>query len=292
MPLPASPTIGFIGLGVMGRPMVANLQAAGHRLVVHTRTRSTADEAVARGAAWADTAAVVAAQSDVVITMVGYPRDVEAVYFGEHGILAAAKAGSYLVDMTTSSPLLAARIGEAAHAVGLHALDAPVSGGDIGARDAQLTIMVGSTKEDFRTMRPILEVMGRNVVRQGEPGAGMHAKMANQIAIASCVVGVVEALTYARTAGLDVACVLESIASGSAGSWSLSNLAPLMLAGDYSAGFYVKHFIKDMTIALDSAHAMGIELPGLELAERLYEQVRDLGLEDAGTQALYTLYEQ
>jgi 3-hydroxyisobutyrate dehydrogenase len=291
MRLPSDAVIGFIGLGVMGGPMAGHLLDAGYPLVVHTRTRGKADDLVARGAVWADMPAVAAAQADVAITMVGYPRDVEEVYFGSHGIIAAAKTGAYLVDMTTSSPLLAARIAAAAAVAGLHALDAPVSGGDIGAREARLTIMVGGEAEDFSALEPLLRVMGANVVLQGGPGAGQHTKMANQIAIASGMVGVVEALTYARTAGLDTGRVLDSISAGAAGSWTLSNLAPRMLAGDFSPGFYVKHFIKDMTIAIDSAHVMGLELPGLEQAERMYERLRDLGLEDAGTQALYKLYE-
>jgi 3-hydroxyisobutyrate dehydrogenase len=291
MPLPAHATVGFVGIGVMGSSMAGHLLDAGYPLVVHTRTRTTADDLVARGAKWADTPAVVASQADVTITMVGYPRDVEEVYFGAHGIIAAAKAGAYLIDTTTSSPLLAGRIAAAAAQAGLHALDAPVSGGDIGAREATLTIMVGGQAEDFAAVEELLRVMGANVVLQGGAGAGQHTKMANQIAIASGMVGVVEALAYARTAGLDPSRVLESISAGAAGSWTLTNLAPRMLAGDFAPGFYVKHFIKDMTIAIDSAHAMGIELSGLEQAERMYERLRDLGYEDAGTQALYKLYE-
>jgi 3-hydroxyisobutyrate dehydrogenase len=243
MPLPDRPILGFIGLGVMGHSMAGHLLDAGYPLVVFTRTASKADGLVARGAIWADTPALVAAQCDLVVTMVGYPSDVEEVYLGTHGLLDAAKEGAYLVDMTTSSPKLAEQIAEEAHGFGLHALDAPVSGGDVGARNATLTIMTGGDPEDFDAVRPVLEKLGRNIVLQGPAGAGQHTKMCNQIAIASGMMGVCEALAYAEHAGLAPETVLESIGAGAAGSWSLANLAPRILAGNFAPGFYVKHFI-------------------------------------------------
>ena len=291
MPLPGRPTIGFIGLGVMGHSMAAHLLDAGFPLVVFTRTAEKAGPLLARGARWGETPAVVGAQCDLVITMVGYPSDVEEVYLGRHGLVGAARSGAYLVDMTTSSPRLAERIAEEAHGFGLHVLDAPVSGGDVGARDATLTIMAGGDPADFEEVRPVLEKLGTNIVLQGPPGAGQHAKMCNQIAIASAMTGVCEALAYADRAGLDPGTVLDSISAGAAGSWSLTSLAPRILRGDFEPGFFVKHFIKDMRIALESASEMELDLPGLALAEQLYSRLADIGYENAGTQALYKLYE-
>lgn len=285
--------IGFIGTGVMGSSMAGHLMDAGHVLTVHNRTKARAESLIERGAAWAATPEQAARDVDVVITIVGYPRDVEQVYLGGEGgegVVAAAAPGTHLIDMTTSEPSLAVRIAEAAAARGVHALDAPVSGGDIGARNATLTIMVGATPEQFETVRPVLEAMGRSVVLQGGPGAGQHAKMANQIAIASGMVAVCEMLAYAKAAGLDPARVVESVSAGSAASWSLTNLAPRMLAGEFAPGFYVKHFIKDMRIALAEAGERGLRLPGLELAERLYQELAADGGDDLGTQALFTLY--
>jgi 3-hydroxyisobutyrate dehydrogenase len=286
-----TPTIGFIGLGVMGAPMAGHLLDAGYPLVVYTRTESKAEGLLSRGARWSDTPAEVGAQCDVVITMVGYPADVEEVYLGAHGLLASAKEGAHLIDMTTSSPMLAERLAREAHEVGLHAIDAPVSGGDVGARNASLTIMVGADPVDFDAVLPVLSKLGTNVVLQGPPGAGQHTKMCNQIAIASNMMGVCEALAYAEHAGLAPETVLQSISAGAAGSWSLTNLAPRILRGDFAPGFFVKHFIKDMRIAIDAAHEVDVILPGLELAEQLYERVADLGYAEAGTQALYKLYE-
>jgi 3-hydroxyisobutyrate dehydrogenase len=285
--------VGFIGTGVMGGSMAGHIMAAGYDVTVHNRTRSKAEPLLAKGAHWADTPEDAARDADVVISIVGYPRDVEQVYLGSdsgEGIVAAARPGSYLIDMTTSEPALAERIAEGAGARGVHALDAPVSGGDIGARNAMLTIMVGGAEADFAAVEQILGVMGKSVVLQGGPGAGQHTKMANQIAIASGMVAAAEAMAYAQAAGLDPRRVLESITVGSAGSWSLSNLAPRMLAGDFAPGFYVKHFIKDMRIAIAEAHARGLRLPGLELAEQLYGQLAERGGDDLGTQAVYKLY--
>jgi len=283
--------IGFIGTGVMGKSMAGHLMAAGHRLFVYTRTKAKAAELLERGADWRDSPAELAEDCEVVISIVGYPSDVEAIYLGDGGIVEHANPGAYLIDMTTSSPSLARRIHAAAAARGVHALDAPVSGGDVGAREARLSIMVGGDRAAFEAMRPILAAMGKNIVLQGGPGAGQHTKMSNQIAIASGMMGVCESLAYAKKAGLDPSVVLQSIESGAAGSWSLSNLGPRIIAGNFEPGFYVKHFIKDMKIALDSAEEMGLELPGLALARTLYERLSDAGFAEKGTQALYKLFE-
>lgn len=287
---PKTTTVAFIGTGVMGVSMAGHLLDAGYALVVHNRTQPKAQPLLDRGAIWADTPGEAAATADVVVTIVGYPADVEAVYLGEGGIVDSARDGAYLIDMTTSSPALAIQIAEAAAAHGSHALDAPVSGGDVGARNAALTIMVGGEPSAFAEVEPLLRVMGPNVVLQGEAGAGQHTKMCNQIAIASTMMGAVESLAYARAAGLDPERVLQSIGAGAAGSWTLANLVPRMIAGDTQPGFYVKHFIKDMGIAIASAYEMGLELPGLDLARGLYERLAEMGHADSGTQALIELY--
>lgn len=283
-------TVGFIGIGVMGKSMARNIMGGGYPMHIYTRTREKAQELVAEGAVWEENVASLAAKCDVVFTIVGYPADVEEVYLGEQGILAHIKQGGYVVDMTTSRPDLAARIAEVAAGKGIHALDAPVSGGDIGARDARLSIMVGGEKEVFEAILPLFDLMGKNIVFQGPAGSGQHTKMCNQIAIAANMMGVCEALAYAQKSGLDPQNVLKSIESGAAGSWSLSNLAPRIIKGDFEPGFYVKHFIKDMGIALESAEIMGIDLPGLTLARKLYEKLAAEGCEDLGTQGLFKLY--
>ena len=282
--------IGFIGLGVMGTSMAAHLMAAGHSLTVFNRTREKAEGLIKRGAQWADTPGAVAAASDILISMVGYPHDVEKIYFGEGGILSAMKAGGYVVDMTTSSPKLARRLYEAAKEREIASLDAPVSGGDIGARNASLVVMVGGDRGAFDAVKSIFELLGRTIRYFGPAGSGQYAKMANQIAIASNMMGVCEAVAYAKRAGLDPAEVVETISGGAAGSWSLSNLAPRMLRGDYAPGFFIKHFIKDMGIALASAEEMHLDLPGLKLAKRLYDELSARGMEDNGTQALIQWY--
>lgn len=287
---PEQTTVGFIGTGVMGKSMAGHLQKAGYALHVYTRTAAKAEELIKQGATWHESPASLAAACGVIITMVGYPKDVEEIYLGENGIIANASSGAYLIDMTTSSPQLAARIYEEALKSGMHALDAPVSGGDIGAKNAKLSIMVGGEKTDYEAVRPIFELMGKNIVHQGPAGAGQHTKMCNQIAIASNMMGVCEALAYAKTSGLDPEIVLKSIETGAAGSWSLSNLGPRMIAGDYEPGFFVKHFIKDMGIALSSAEEMGLQTPGLALAKSLYEELSELGYDDKGTQILYQYY--
>ncbi len=285
-------SIGFIGTGVMGKSMAAHLLKAGHSVNIYTRTREKAEELLSQGAEWKSTVAEVAQASQVVVTMVGYPSDVEEVYFGENGILENAAKGSYVMDMTTSSPRLAEKISSTAKELGLHALDAPVSGGDVGAREARLSIMAGGEKEDFEAVLPIMQLMGQNIVYQGKAGAGQHTKMCNQIAIASGMIGVCEAIIYAEKAGLDPSTVLKSIESGAAGSWSLSNLAPRIIKGNFEPGFYVKHFIKDMKIALKSAEEMGLLTPGLKLAKDLYEELAEMGEENSGTHALYKRLKQ
>ena len=284
--------IGFIGLGVMGRSMARHLRSAGYAMSVYNRTRERADEIFALGAEWSPSPADVAKSSDVVITMVGYPHDVEEVYFGEHGILSALREDMLVIDMTTSTPELATRIYDSAKQQGAAALDAPVSGGDIGAREARLTIMVGGDAEAFEKAQPIFQKMGRTITHMGGAGAGQHTKMCNQIAIAAGMMGVCEALAYAQEAGLDRARMIETISTGAAASWSLSNYGPRIIAGDFKPGFYVKHFIKDMKIALSTAASLGLETPGLELALKLYEELTREGHEDSGTQALYKLYSE
>ncbi len=286
----SSHSIAFIGTGVMGRSMAGHLLKAGHALHVHNRTKEKAAALLAAGAHWHDSPGTAAAQADFVITIVGYPGDVEATYFGADGVLAHARPGAVLIDMTTSSPLLARRIAGAATAKGLNALDAPVSGGDIGAREARLVIMCGGAEEAFARAQPIFAVMGKTIARLGGPGAGQHCKMANQIAIAAGMLAWCEALTYAQAAGLDPAKVVETIGSGAAGSWSLSNYGPRALRGDFAPGFYVKHFLKDMRLALESAAEMKLALPGLAQAKKLYDDVAARGWEDYGTQVLYRYY--
>lgn len=282
--------IGFIGLGVMGKSMAANLLKAGFEVFVYTRTKDKASELLSQGAKWASAPKEIAQRANVIISMVGYPSDVEEIYLGENGLIENVKQGTHLIDMTTSTPSLAVKIAEEAKKRGLESLDAPVSGGDIGARDAKLTIMVGGSSEAFEAVRPIFDIIGSNVVHQGPAGSGQHTKMCNQIAIASNMIGVTEAISYAQKAGLDPDRVLRSISSGSAGSWSLSNLVPRMVEGDFEPGFYIKHFIKDMKIALDEAERMGMDAPGLSLSKSLYEGLAEAGEENSGTQALYKHY--
>ena len=285
----AEKVVGFVGTGVMGRSMAANLMKAGITVCVYNRTREKAEDLIADGAIWKDSPGEVAKASDIVITMVGYPKDVEEVYFNANGLLANAQEGAYLIDMTTSSPALAKKIYQTAKDQGIFAMDAPVSGGDIGAREGTLSIMVGADKDAFEEMRPLFELLGKNIQHQGGAGAGQYTKMANQIAIAGNMMGVSEAIAYAKQVGLDPTHVLDSIATGAAGSWSLSNLAPRMIRGDFAPGFYIKHFIKDMGIAIESAEEAGLDLPGLTLAKQLYNQLAREGLEDEGTQALFKL---
>ena len=279
-------SVGWIGTGVMGAAMCGHLLDHGYEVNVFNRTRGRTDALVERGARWCDTPAAAATGARYVVTMVGYPSDVREVILGADGALRGAAPGTLLIDMTTSEPSLAVEIDAAASQRGVDAIDAPVSGGDVGARNATLVIMAGGAPEAFERGRPLFEVLGRTIVHQGGPGAGQHAKMVNQIAISSGMVGVCEALLYAHRAGLDVATVLDTISGGAAGSWSLSNLAPRALRGDFEPGFKVDHFIKDLGIALAEARRMDLALPGLALGEQLYVATRAHGLGQRGTHAL------
>ncbi|MFH1156596.1 MAG: NAD(P)-dependent oxidoreductase [Pseudomonadota bacterium] len=287
---PENTTLGFIGLGVMGKSMASHLLDAGYPLHVYTRTKEKARPLCSRGAVWEDSPAALAARCNLIITIVGYPSDVEQVWLGEGGLIANTGPGSILIDMTTSSPELAVRLFEAGRTRSVKVLDAPVSGGDMGARNAALSIMVGGEKSVFQETLPVFEAMGKNIVFQGPAGSGQHTKLANQMAIAAGLVAVCEALAYSAKAGLDPATVLKSIGAGAAGSWSLNNLGPRMIAGDFAPGFYVKHFIKDMTIALESSKALGLDTPGLILARELYKTLAERGYGELGTQALYKLF--
>ena len=285
--------IAFIGTGIMGGSMAGHLLAAGHPLHVHSRTRAKTEPLLARGAIWHDTPASAAADSQVVFTMLGLPSDVEQVYFGTDaspGIIATASPGSLLIDMTTSSPRLAERIAAAAAARGLAAVDAPVSGGDVGARNAQLVIMAGGDQPAFERARPLLELLGKSVTRLGAAGSGQRCKLANQVAVAVGMVAWCEALAVARAGGLDAAAVQQVISGGAAGSWGLTNLAPRALAGDFAPGFLVRHLVKDIHLARQEAEVTGLELPGLAVAERLYGVLEATGNGDEGTQALLRQY--
>lgn len=289
------PAVGFIGLGIMGGEMAARIAAAGYPLHVYNRTRAKADALVAAGARWHDTPAALARDADIVISIVGTPDDVRSLYAGESdesGVIANARAGALLIDMTTSSPALAIELAALAHERGIAMLDAPVSGGDIGAREGRLSIMVGGDAAAFERALPVLRCVGANIVRQGGPGAGQHAKLCNQIVIASTMLGVCEGLAYAQRAGLDAPTVLGAIGGGAAGGFLLNNLGPKIARGDYAPGFFVEHFLKDMRIASEQAAAMGGELPALELARRLYCELADMGHARSGTQALFALYDR
>jgi 3-hydroxyisobutyrate dehydrogenase len=283
---PGKTRIGWIGTGVMGSSMCGHLIAAGYAATVFNRTPEKARALVEKGAKLADSPRVVAAASDVVFTIVGYPQDVREVTLGPDGTLAGARPGAVLVDMTTSEPALAVEIDRAARAKGVHAVDAPVSGGDVGAREARLSIMIGGEKEVVDALRPLFEVMGKTIVYQGPAGAGQHTKMVNQVLIATNMIGVCEGLLYAYKAGLDLNVVLQSVGSGAAGSWSLNNLGPRMIAGNFEPGFFVEHFLKDMGIALAESRRMNLSLPGLALAEQLYRAVAAQGYARKGTHAL------
>jgi 3-hydroxyisobutyrate dehydrogenase len=280
-------TIGFIGTGVMGKSMAKHIWDAGYPLMIYTRTKEKAEELLKEGVTWASSPKEIAQSADIIISMVGYPKDVEEVYLNEDGLIPNASEGTYLIDMTTSTPSLAKTLYEEGKKRGIHVLDAPVSGGDIGAREARLTVMVGGDRKAYEKILPILKIFGQNIVYQGKAGSGQHTKMCNQIAIASNMIGVCEAIVYAEKAGLNLENVLKSISSGAAGSWSLSNLAPRILRGDFEPGFYIKHFIKDMSIAIEEAEKMNLQLPGLKLAKEMYEMLAENGEENSGTQALY-----
>ncbi|ADI00718.1 NAD(P)-dependent oxidoreductase [Salisediminibacterium selenitireducens] len=287
----SKPAVGFIGTGVMGKSMAGHIQNEGYPLYVYNRTKAKTDELCRQGAIWCDGPAEVAKHADIIITIVGYPKDVEEMYLHKNGLIEHASSGAVLIDMTTSRPDLAERIEKRAKEKGIRTLDAPVSGGDVGAREAKLAIMCGGDQEVFDQVMPVLSCMGAKIERLGPAGAGQHTKMANQIAIASTMLGVAESLAYAKAAGLSQEQVLNVIETGAAGSFSMSKLGRKMIAGDDDPGFYLKHFVKDMGIAIESAEQLGLNLPGLAQAKALYEKLEQDGFGDLGTQAIRRIYE-
>jgi 3-hydroxyisobutyrate dehydrogenase len=289
---PGKTRIGWIGTGVMGRWMCGHLRAKGYATTVYNRSKEKAQPLLSEGAAWADTPKAVAERSDVVFAIVGFPRDVREVFLGPQGALAGSRAGMALVDMTTSEPSLAREIYDAAKAKGVASIDAPVSGGDVGAKNAALSIMVGGDGDAVEAVKPLFECLGKTIVHQGPAGAGQHTKMVNQVLIATNMIGVCEALLYGYKAGLDLKTVLQSVGGGAAASWSLNNLGPRIIDRNFEPGFFVEHFIKDMGIALDEARRMGLSLPGLALANQLYLAVKAQGWGRKGTHALMLALEQ
>lgn len=284
--------IGFIGIGVMGKSMVRNLMKNGYEVSVYNRTKEKAQEVVKEGAVWCEDVKSCARGKDAVITIVGYPEDVKEVYFGENGILENADKGTVVIDMTTTSPKLSVEIYEEAKKRGIYAIDAPVSGGDVGAKNGTLSIMAGGDKEAFDKCQDIFKCMGTTIIYEGRAGNGQHTKMANQIAIAGAVSGVCEAITYAKGAGIDVQTMLDSISEGAAGSWQMSNMAPRMVKGDFDPGFYIKHFIKDMKIAKEEAEDENIDLKVLDTVLKMYETLEENNMGDLGTQGLLKYYEK
>jgi 3-hydroxyisobutyrate dehydrogenase len=282
--------IGFIGTGIMGSSMAGHLMAAGHTLHVYNRTHSKAEDLLARGAQWFDNPIALAKASEVIITIIGYPKDVEAMYLSESGILQHAPKGCITIDMTTSSPELAKQIANVGLERGIACLDAPVSGGDIGARDAKLSIMVGGDQKAFDVVLPLFQLMGKNIALLGPAGAGQHAKLCNQIVIASSIMGVCEGLMYAKTAGLDPLAVLDVIGGGAAGSVQLNVQGPRMIKGDFAPGFMLEHFVKDIGLAIAEADRMGLVLPGLTQAKKLYDILMQQGHARTGYHALFELY--
>lgn len=283
--------IGFIGIGIMGKSMVRNLMKAGYEVAVYSRTKSKAEDVLSEGAIWCEDVKTCSKGRDAVITIVGYPQDVEEVYFGENGIIANADRGTCLIDMTTTSPKLAVRIYEEASQAGLKALDAPVTGGDTGAREGTLTILAGGDSDIFDRCLPVFEAMGKAIKYEGKAGNGQHTKMCNQIAIAGALSGVCEAMVYAKANGLDVGTMVDSIATGAAGSTQLNAMAPRILSGDFTPGFFIKHFIKDMKLAAEEAEGTGIRLGVLDHVLSMYESMAASGHEDEGTQALVKYYQ-
>ncbi len=283
--------IGFIGIGIMGKSMVRNLMKAGYEVAVYSRTKSKAEDILSEGAIWCEDVKACSKGRDAVITIVGYPQDVEEVYFGENGIIANADKGTCLIDMTTTSPKLAVRIYEEAEQAGLKAMDAPVTGGDTGAREGTLTILAGGDRETYDCCLPVFEAMGKAIRYEGKAGNGQHTKMCNQIAIAGALSGVCEAMVYAKANGLDVDTMVDSIATGAAGSAQLNAMAPRILSGDFAPGFFIKHFIKDMKLASEEAEGAGIRLGVLDHVLSMYESMAASGHEDEGTQALVKYYQ-
>jgi len=284
--------IGWIGTGVMGKSMCAHLLNAGYRISVYNRTKSKADDLINSGAEWYSSPKEVAQKSDIIFTIVGFPKDVEEVYLGDNGILKGVQGGSIIIDMTTSEPSLAQHIYEQARLMGISSIDAPVSGGDVGAKQGTLAIMAGGDKEIYDKILPLFKLMGKNIAFMGKAGAGQHTKMSNQILIASTMIGVVESLLYAYKAGNDLEEVINVIGKGAAGCWSINNLGPRIVKKDFDPGFFIKHFIKDMGIALKEAKNMSLSLPGLALAYQFYIAAEALSLENLGTQGLYKVFEK
>lgn len=291
MNLPKTDRVGWIGSGVMGRPMMLNLIKAGYTVSVFSRRHESATEIIAAGGKWCGSIADLMTDCDIICSMVGYPADVRQVYLEPGGIIEHLRSGQTCIDFTTSDAQLAVEIADAAAARGAASIDAPVSGGDIGARNAALSIMVGGDEAAFENIRHILETLGKHVVRQGGPGSGQRVKATNQILVAIGMIGVCEALTFAMAAGLDAERVLPSISSGAAGSWSLSNLAPRILQDDLQPGFYVDHLVKDLGLVLEECRRLDLRLPGLELAADLYRKLQAAGHGRLGTQALIQLYQ-
>ncbi|API89130.1 oxidoreductase [Marinilactibacillus sp. 15R] len=282
--------IGFIGTGVMGASIVKHLLSAGYEVNLYNRTKSKTDELVELGAIWKDTPKDIAQTSELIFTMVGFPEDVEEVYYSDNGIFSGVQSGSILIDLTTSQPSLAEKIYKTAKEKGVSALDAPVSGGDLGAKNGTVTTMVGGDEEAFEIVKPVFMTFSGTLELQGPAGSGQHTKMANQIMIAGTMTGLTELLVYAKAAGLNLEKVLKTVGGGSAANWSLQNYGPRILKEDYSAGFFVKHFIKDLGIALDEANKLGLNLPSTQNAKKLYDQLKDNGNGDDGTQALIKLW--
>jgi 3-hydroxyisobutyrate dehydrogenase len=283
---PGQTRVGWIGTGVMGQSMCGHIIDKGYKATVYNRSKDKAKGLLDKGAGWGDTPKAVAEKSDIIFAIVGFPPDVREVFLGKEGALAGCRPGCILVDMTTSEPSLAREIHEAAKAKSIASVDAPVSGGDVGAKNAALSIMVGGDTDAVEAVKPLFECMGKTIVHQGPAGAGQHTKMVNQILVASSMIGVCEALLYAQKSGLDATTVLQSVTTGAANSWSLQNLGPRIIARNFEPGFFVEHFIKDMGIALKECERMGICLPGLALVHQLYVAVRAQGLGRKGTQAL------
>jgi 3-hydroxyisobutyrate dehydrogenase len=289
---PEKTTIGWIGTGVMGGSMCSHIIDAGYAVTVHNRTASKAQPLIDAGAAWADSPAEVVTASDIIFSIIGYPKDVEEVYFSEEGIVNALTSGKIIVDMTTTKPTLAEKIDQACRAKGCLSVDAPVSGGDVGAREGKLAIMAGGETEAFETVLPLFELMGENIIHEGPAGSGQHTKMCNQITIAGTMIGVCESLIYAYKAGLDMEKMISTISKGAAGCWTLDNLAPRIIKKNFDPGFYIDHFVKDMKIALEEAERMQLALPGLALVHQLYLALQSSGHGTDGTQALILALDQ
>jgi len=289
---PDSTRIGWIGTGIMGKSMCGHIQKAGYKIFVFNRTKEKARELIEKGSIWCDSPKDVAKNSDVIFTMIGYPKDVREVYFGRQGIFAEARKDSILIDMSTSEPSLAKEINEQAKKLGMDSLDAPVSGGDVGAREAKLSIMVGGKKEVFEMVKPLFQLMGQTIVLMGEAGSGQHAKMCNQILIAGNMIGAVESLLYAYRSGLDLDEVISVIGKGAASSWAINNIGPKIVERNFDPGFYIEHFVKDMGISLEEAKRMNLKLPGLDLVNQLYTSLVNEGKGKLGTQALVLALEK